>query len=472
MCHAVPTLMLLMRYFSVPSGSMVSPYNKRMMMNEETWDFVRAHRDGDVRELALHAKRKDGVDMPVALDQIAGWQTARTKLPQWAASDDIIYPPHLSMEQCSSQFTAQYKTEVARRLIARATADASHRSGDQPTPSVQTGATSLVDLTGGFGVDCSYMARAVDHATYVERQEHLCVLAEHNMAALGLTHVDVVNADAEAYLPTMPPVTLIFIDPARRDSHGSRTYAIADCTPDVLSMKDMLLAKAQYVMVKLSPMLDWRKTVADFAGAVHEVHIVSTSNECKELLLVLGHGNCDRPQLFCINDNQRTEIQPSEDALLSAIESENLADCANDFDLSAPAIRGCHLYEPNASLMKAGCFTAIEQQFEVLQIAQNSHLFISRNAVPDFPGRGFVIDAAGTLGKKELRALLDGLTHANITVRNFPMTVAALRKKLKLKDGGDAYLFATTDEAGRHLLIRCRKSPIAETTTTSDTVAV
>ena len=438
---------------------MVSPYNKRMIMNKETWDFVRAHRDDDVRELALRAKRSAGVDMPMALDQIAGWQTARTKLAQWAASDDIIYPPHLSMEQCSSQFTAQYKTEVARRLVAWSTADALHRSGDQPIPSAQTGATSLVDLTGGFGVDCSYMARAVDHATYVERQERLCVLAEHNMAALGLTHVDVVNADAETYLRSMSPATLVFIDPARRDSHGSRTYAIADCTPDVLAMKDMLLAKARYVMVKLSPMLDWRKTVADFAGAVHEVHIVSTANECKELLLVVGHGVCGTPRLFCINDAQRTEIRP--DDVQATGESRSDADA---MDLTAPNARGCHLYEPNASLMKAGCFTAIEQQFEVSQITPNSHLFVSRNDVPDFPGRRFVIEAAGTMGKKELRATVTGLTHANITIRNFPMTVATLRKKLKLKDGGDTYLFATTDAAGRHLLIRCRKSPFAETT--------
>ncbi|WP_291527669.1 class I SAM-dependent methyltransferase [Bifidobacterium sp. UBA744] len=437
-----------------------------MMMNEETWDFVRTHRDDDIRTLALHAKRRDGIDMPMALDQIAGWQTARTKLPQWAASDGIVYPPHISMEQCSSQFTAQYKAKVARRLIRQSNEDAANRRAPSSRPD-PIGGTSLVDLTGGFGVDCSYMARAVDHATYVERQPHLCALAEHNMAALGLSHVDVVNADADAYLQSMSPATLVFLDPARRDAHGQRTYAITDCAPDALALKHGLLAKAAYVMIKLSPMLDWRKTVADFDGAVHEVHIVATANECKELLVVLGHGICHAPLLFCVNDGQRTEIQPDE-----ATTAAGAKTAADNVGLTSSELRGCRLYEPNAALMKAGCFDAIAQRFGVSQIASNSHLFISRGDVPDFPGRRFVIEASGTLGKKELRATLAGLSHANITVRNFPMTVAALRRKLKLGDGGGVYLFATTDAAGRHLLIRCRKPPVATTTTAGDTVTV
>ena len=424
-------------------------------MNKETAAFAHAHRNDNVRELALHAKPGDGVDMPMALDQIAGWQIASDKLPEWASCDGIIYPPHISMEQCSSQFTAQYKADTAHRLIEHAET------------------TTLVDLTGGFGVDFSYMARIFDHATYVERQSHLCELAEHNMAALGLGHVNVIHADAEQYLQSMPSVSLIFIDPARRDAHGSRTYAIADCTPDVLRLKEPLLAKAAHVMVKLSPMLDWRKTVADFAGVVHEVHIVSSANECKELLLVLGRATCDKPRLFCVNDTQRIDFPPNEvpivhPAQTSHVEASDASSACNPSDrgisvtfiatdLTAPYVIGCHLYEPNASLMKAGCFGMLERRFGVAQIAPNSHLFISRNAVQDFPGRSFVIDVVNTMGKKALRVTLGGLTQANITVRNFPLSVAALRKKLKLKDGGETYLFATTDATNRHLLIRCHK---------------
>ncbi|MFZ2457269.1 MAG: SAM-dependent methyltransferase, partial [Bifidobacterium adolescentis] len=244
------------------------------LLNDVTRAFAEAHRNEDVRDLALKTKRTADLDLPAALDQIAGWQIARNKLPQWAACADIVYPAHISMEQCSSQFTAQYKAEIARRLLRSLPQSAGQTAND----------VTMTDLTGGFGVDFSYLARGFGHATYVERQSHLCELAAHNMAALGLTQAQVVCGDGVEYLRAMEPAQLIYIDPARRDEHGARTYAIEDCTPDVLALRDLLLAKARYVMIKLSPMLDWRKAVDDFAGTVAEVHIVSTGNECKELL--------------------------------------------------------------------------------------------------------------------------------------------------------------------------------------------
>ncbi|WP_152600439.1 class I SAM-dependent methyltransferase [Bifidobacterium callitrichos] len=407
-----------------------------MMISDETRAFVAAHRNEDVRDLALHAGRPDGVDLTIALEQIAGWQAARTKLPDWAAHDGVWYPPHLSMEQCSSQFTATYKEGIARRLVA-----------DDPESSVSLSST-LVDLTGGFGADFSYMARAFGRAVYVERQPHLCAIAEHNMPALGLSYAQVVNADAEEYLDAMPEATLVFLDPARRDTHGARTYAIADCTPDVLGMLDRLLAKAHRVMVKLSPMLDWHKTVDDFAGHVAEVHIVSTGNECKELLLVVDRDMHAAPRVTCVNDDQILTFSPSE---------------ATDAAKSTVAATGDegewkYLYEPNASIMKAGCFGPLADDYGVRMIGPNSHLFVSPEPVGDFPGRSFRVEEVSTMNKRELRTMLGDLTHANIAVRNFPMPVAALRRKLRLKDGGDAYLFATTDADGRHLVIRCRKA--------------
>ena len=420
-------------------------------MNDETRAFVAAHRMENVRDLALHAKRGDAVNLPLALDQIAGWQTARTKLPDWAACDGVVYPPHLSMEQCSSQSTARYKAGVAKRIVG---SDAAANG-------------LLVDLTGGFGVDFSYMARVFGHATYVERQPVLCELAEHNMAALGVAHARIVNDEAEHFLQGMDQATLVFLDPARRDAHGARTYAIADCTPDVLALADALLAKAPHVMVKLSPMLDWHKTVADFAGAVHEVHIVSTGNECKELLLVLGRGRYASPLVVCANDEQVLSYKAGDnsdnhttisDSALAARNTCNTEDSlseesANDFDSS----HWKYLYEPNASIMKAGCFDVLEQRFAVHHISPNSHLFVAAEPIADFPGRSFAIESIATMNKKELKQLLAGLTHANIAVRNFPLTVAQLRKKLKLKDGGSTYLFATTDAQGRHLVLRTKK---------------
>ena len=417
------------------------------IMNDETREFVAMHRNEDVRELALKAKRVEGLDLPLALDQIAGWQIARKKLPQWASCEGIVYPPHISMEQCSSQFTAQYKSEIAQTLLAPA-ATVRARVSDSPESDTLVARSSMVDLTGGFGVDFSYLARGFSQATYVERQRHLCDLAEHNMAALGLDQARIVCGDGVEYLRQMGPVDFIYLDPARRDEHGSRTYAIEDCTPNVLELRDLLLAKSQYTLVKLSPMLDWRKAVADFDGAVREVHIVATGNECKELLLVLGqqmHEEPSAPRVFCVNDNQRIDYDSAAYTQGLRIGGKPLPEAKN------------YLYEPNASIMKAGCFDLVEERFGVTQVGPSSHLFVSATPVADFPGRGFAIEAIGGMNKKDIKRLLNGTKQANIAVRNFPLTAPQLRKKLKLADGGPVYLFGTTMQGCDHVLLRTSK---------------
>lgn len=434
------------------------------IMNDETREFVAMHRNEDVRELALKAKRVEGLDLPLALDQIAGWQIARKKLPQWASCEGIVYPPHISMEQCSSQFTAQYKSEIAQTLLASAatvrarvsdsaesdmqTAKNVFQLSDSPESDTLVAKRAMVDLTGGFGVDFSYLARGFSQATYVERQRHLCDLAEHNMAALGLDQARIVCDDGVEYLRQMGPVDFIYLDPARRDEHGSRTYAIEDCTPNVLELRDLLLAKSQYTLVKLSPMLDWRKAVADFDGAVREVHIVATGNECKELLLVLGqqvHEEPSAPRVFCVNDNQRIDYDSAAYTQGLRIGGKPLPEAKN------------YLYEPNASIMKAGCFDLVEERFGVTQVGPSSHLFVSATPVADFPGRGFAIEAIGGMNKKDIKRLLNGTKQANIAVRNFPLTAPQLRKKLKLADGGPVYLFGTTMQGCDHVLLRTSK---------------
>lgn len=434
------------------------------IMNDETREFVAMHRDEDVRELALKAKRVEGLDLSLALDQIAGWQIASKKLPQWASYEGIIYPPHISMEQCSSQFTAQYKSEIAQTLLASAatvrarvsdsaesdmqTAKNVFQLSDSPESDTLVAKRAMVDLTGGFGVDFSYLARGFSQATYVERQRHLCDLAEHNMAALGLDQARIVCGDGVEYLRQMGPVDFIYLDPARRDEHGSRTYAIEDCTPNVFELRDLLLAKSQYTLVKLSPMLDWRKAVADFDGTVREVHIVATGNECKELLLVLGqqvHEEPSAPRVFCVNDNQRIDYDSAAYTQGLRIGGKPLPEAKN------------YLYEPNASIMKAGCFDLVEERFGVTQVGPSSHLFVSATPVADFPGRGFAIEAIGGMNKKDIKRLLNGTKQANIAVRNFPLTAPQLRKKLKLADGGPVYLFGTTMQGCDHVLLRTSK---------------
>lgn len=429
------------------------------IMNDKTREFVAMHRDEDVRELALKAKRVDGLDLPLALDQIAGWQIASKKLPHWASCEGIVYPPHISMEQCSSQFTAQYKSEITQTLLVPS-ATAHARVSDSAESDTLVAKRAMADLTGGFGVDFSYLARGFSQATYVERQRHLCELAEHNMAALGLDQARIVCGDGVEYLSQMDPVDFIYLDPARRDEHGSRTYAIEDCTPNVLELRDLLLAKSRFTLVKLSPMLDWRKAVVDFDGAVREVHIVATGNECKELLLVLGRPaqanardsvdgagsyQCLAPHVFCVNDDQRIDYDSAEYTQGLRIGGKPLPDAKR------------YLYEPNASIMKAGCFDLVEERFGVTQIGPSSHLFVSEQQIADFPGRGFAIEAVGSMNKKDTKRLLNGVKQANIAVRNFPLTAPQLRKKLKLADGGTVYLFGTTMQGGGHVLLRTSK---------------
>ena len=416
-----------------------------MLINEKTWDFIRQHADDDVRKLALQGAKDADIDLQMALQQIAGRQTARRKLPSWAAVDGIVYPPHLNMEQCSSEQTARYKG----RLIS------------DPSPKGE-GSGMFVDLTGGFGVDFYWIAKAISHhpspnphhLTYLEQNEQLCAISSHNFDVLGL-ECTVCCCDAVSYLSTMPHVDLIYMDPARRNEHGGRTYGIEDCTPNVLELLPLLMSKADRVLLKLSPMLDWRKAVEDLKY-VTEVHIVSVDNECKELLMVLGKEQSGDLRVVCINGASSFEFIPSLGINYSQLGNKTFPSWEYSSSLELADIPP-YLYEPNASIMKAGCFTEVEERFPVRQIAPNSHLFLSDVEIEAFPGRRFQIFSISSMNKQELRTALKEIERANISVRNFPLSADQLRKKLKLKDGGDVYIFATTMADGEHRLLICRK---------------
>lgn len=392
-----------------------------------TEEFIFHHRSDSVADLALHASRWPEVDMPYALSQIEGWQRARRKLPSWAATEGIVYPPHLALEQCSSESTARYKAALISRLLPRG--------------------GSYVDLTGGLGVDFSFVAQLCRPArfVYVERQKQLCDLARHNFALLGVTDAEVVCGDGASYLHAMAQASVVFLDPARRDSHGGKTVALADCQPNVLLLRDELLRKADAVVVKLSPMLDWHEALRQLGrDVVAEVHVVSVGNECKELLFVLQRAAADRdgagePRLLCANDGEVFVGSLHDDVRIAS-------------DLS-PAR---YLYEPNSSIMKAGCFGALCRSFPVEAVAANSHLFVSPHWLPAFPGRRFQLASVLSFSKRDLRGL-SALSQANITVRNFPMSAADLRKRLRLRDGGDDYLFATTLAGGRKVLLHAHR---------------
>ena len=417
-----------------------------------TAEFIREYRERDIRQLALQANRFPDVDMPYALDQIQGWQIARRKLPKWAACDGVIFPPHLSMEQCSSEPTAQYKLNLAMEwttLNSELSTQNCRRQQFKTQNSKFKTSTRMTDLTGGFGVDFSFTSCAFAAATYVERNEQLCHIVEHNLPLLGLNNATVVCADAVEYLSTVEPQTMLFLDPARRDEHGAKTVMLADCTPDVVQLLPQLLEKSRFTMLKLSPMLDWHKAVDDLQGTVREVHIVSVGGECKELLLVLSKVVESELKVYCADLSTA-----SGSSSLFVYTPGSSAPVANStFNIQ----HSTFLHEPNASIMKAGCFDELAAVYGVSPVSRNSHLFLSDEPVDGFPGRSFVVERVTTMNKSELRKALVGIEKANIATRNFPLTVAELRKRLKIKDGGDVYIFATTTAEGEHVLLISRK---------------
>ena len=392
-----------------------------MQLSPETLRFIEENARADVRSLALQAKKYPQVDMAMAVVQIAGRQIAEVKVPSWYRTEGLFYPKHLSMEQCSSEATAIYKAGLVE--------------GD-----------TFADLTGGFGIDCSFLSRKFKQADYVERQSELCELAMHNFPLLGL-NIGVHNEDGVEYLKQMHPVDVLFLDPARRDGHGGKTVAISDCEPDVSALEDLLVEKAKKVMVKLSPMLDLSLALKALKY-VQEVHIVSVNNECKELLLILEKST-DSSEIV-IHCEQITSTGEHQHYAFTQ-EQERTSDCP----LSAEV--GAYLYEPNASILKAGAYRSLTQTYPVNKLHASSHLYTSPYYIEDFPGRRFQVEAVSGFGKKELKTLLQGLEKANLTIRNFPSSVAELRKRLKLKEGGECYLFATTLSDESKVLINCRK---------------
>lgn len=437
-------------------------------MNQATQDFIRQHQDDDVRQLAFLGSKYPEVDMPFALDQIRGRKMARVKLPRWASLEGIIYPPHISMEQCSSESTALYKAELAARLLGLPASS----SGTEMKAESEI---EFVDLTGGFGVDFSYIAARLGvKSMYVERQAHLCEAAKENFGRLGLKNAIVKNGDGievlHSFLPkkddaastddslgitydqplsllkTKLGLKLIFIDPARRDDAGNKVVSLKDCTPDVTVLQEEMLSKADYVIIKLSPMLDWHRAISELSH-VREVHIISVNNECKELLLVLSARNMGgNLRIYCVNDAQSFVCDEMD------MESSSVKIAPSTLEEMQ------YLYEPNASLMKAGCFGVLSDRYDARMLSKNSHLFVSQAPIEAFPGRSFRIIAISSFNKKELKRHLSGITKANIATRNFPLSVAELRKRLKLKDGGETYIFATTLSDESHVLVITEKA--------------
>lgn len=385
------------------------------LLNPEIQKFINDHLNDQPVELMLKASQFPDWPMKAIVEQIAAKKKAQGKLPLWFSIEGVIWPPAISMEQCSSELTARYKASLV--------------SGK-----------SMVDLTGGLGVDTYFLSSNFDEATYVEMKEELHSLASHNLKVLS-SDIQTVNDSAENYLNQMSAVDLIYIDPARRDNDSRKVVFLEDYSPNVVGMLHGLRNKAKQILIKVSPMLDIKKAIFDL-GSVSEVHVVAVKNEVKELLFLVDTEVQREPKIIAVNlgSNDRSfSFQFTQ-------EEEAHTEFADVMD---------YLFEPNAAILKAGAFKSIGLEYGLKKLHNNSHLYTSQTLIDNFPGRAFRVQTELSLNKKKIRQQLSS-DKANITVRNYPMSVKEIRNKTGLKEGGEQYIFATTDQSGKKVVL-CEK---------------
>ena len=386
--------------------------------------FIQAHLSDDPDRLLLSASRYPEIDMPFVVAQITARRQIKEKLPTWYQQEQLLFPAKIAAEQCSSEQTARYKQQLVTE-------------GD-----------TLCDLTGGLGIDSYYFSRRVKQVYYIERFPSYCEVARANMATLGARNVAVLEGDSTQWLDQLPAIDVFYVDPARRGEGNKRMFALSDCEPDLTQLLPRLLAKAPRVIAKLSPMADLRQTLA-LLPTTQAIHILSVKNECKELLFVIGRE--PRESAVPIHCVHLTKQAASDECFVCSLEAEQQA--ASHL---ATTLRR-YLYEPNASVLKAGAFKQVACQFPVEKLQVSSHLYTSDHYLERFPGRRFEVDEVIPFHSKSCKQLAGQSLQANVTTRNFPLTVEALRKKCRIREGGDIYLFATTGPKEEKLLIRTHK---------------
>ena len=484
-------------------------------------DFIKKHLKDDVNKLAL-SKFPEDIDKQFVIRQIQARQVLSKKLPSWAENDELIFPKKLSLEQCSSELTAKYKSSLVK-------------------------GKTLIDLTGGMGVDTSFLSDNFEKVFYVEMQEELCEIAKHNFKVLN-KNIEVVNDNAEHFLTICDEVDCIYLDPARRDEYGRKMVSLHDCSPDVVDLHDLLFKKAKTILIKVSPMLDIemvKKELKDIA----EIHVVAVRNECKEILIKTQRHKDAKTQsvensatsIFEDTKTQRhkdAKIQSVEDsATLSLCDSESLRLCDSATLINVIDLRegwnisfneneehdaqwtladeiGKYLYEPGVACMKTGCFKLLSQRYGLDKLHRNSHLYTSDELVSDFPGRIFEVLNVVPFDKKTKKSLWETQRHkdtkndsatlslcdsatlifedaktqrrkdtkndsatlslcdseslrlcdsatlkkASVATRNFPLSADELRKNLGLQDGSDFYIFGTTMKGEKKVVVLAKKT--------------
>ena len=416
--------------------------NYELCINDNVKDFIKKHLNDDVNKLAL-SKFPEGVDKQFVIRQIQARQVLSKKLPSWAENDELVFPKKLSLEQCSSELAAKYKASLLK-------------------------GKTLIDLTGGMGVDTAFLSDNFDKTYYVEMQEELCEIAKHNFRILN-KNIEVVNDNAEHFLTICDEVDCIYLDPARRDEYGRKMVSLHDCSPDVAELQDVLFEKAKTVMVKLSPMLDIDIVKKELKN-IKEIHVVAVRNECKELILVLGQQATDNGQQTSpmAHGSRLIATDLREDWNFSFTEDEE-----RDAEWTLADTIGKYLYEPGVACMKAGCFKLLSQRYALDKLHRNSHLYTSDNLASDFPGRVFEVIETFPFDKKTKKEISSrcqqttdngqqtssksGSLKASVAIRNFPLSADELKKNLGLQDGSDFYIFGTTMKGEKKVVVMTKK---------------
>jgi len=389
------------------------------ILDPEIQKFIYAHRLDDTYELALKFASRGKKFLDSVLPQIRSWQKAKIKLPEWAGANGLVWPPPMSLEQCSSEVTAKFKATLLSGKV-------------------------LADLTGGTGIDTFYLSKQFYEVFFVEKNPVLCEIARHNFQKLHANHIQTTNNNANSFLNnTKKHFSALFIDPDRRNLNR-RVYKLEDSSPDVIELIPLMLKKADKILIKLSPWLDLQVIIEKLPWLQH-IYIIAVENECKEILCLIEKKN-GNPNIEAVNFRksgehiQRFTFQPEE---------ESNAQIHNTLPMK-------YIYQPNAAIMKAGAFKLVGTRHGLKKLHQHTHIYTSEQLIKNFPGKTFELIHQLPLTKKFVARALPG-GKANLSVRNLSTTVSQLKNKLNIKDGGSDYLFAVTLLDQKPALLHCRK---------------
>lgn len=384
------------------------------ILHPEVQQFINDNLNADTSKLLFKGSPFDTISIQELVTQIISKKKCEKKLPNWFKTENIYYPPKVHIEQTSSEITAAYKSSLV--------------SGD-----------SIIDITGGFGIDCYYFSKKFRKVTHCELDGNLSTIVKNNYQQLKTGTINLVSGDGIEFLKNNDSkFDWIYIDPSRRDSIDKKVFLLKDCLPNVPENLELLFSKSDRILIKNSPILDLSKTIEELQY-VKEIHIVAVHNEVKELLFVLEKNYNKTIQIKTINHTKNN---------LQVFDFQYLK--RNTSNYAKPKK---YIYEPNSAILKSGGFHEISSQLNLEKLHQHSHLYTTDERI-EFPGRTFLVENSCSYNKKEIKKFLKE-NKANITTRNFPETVAQIRKKTKIKDGGTTYLFFTTNNNNKHIVLIC-----------------